>query len=213
MTFIIAMLVIYSCTQEENESKNMGGKSSSVRTSNDSTYASNTYNLWKIPNSSVSVLFPLNDVGTCHIWIIQGLQDNGSEHISTIADAILSTHDKKFVKLAYGNGNEIHYLLTGASYQNYDSNSVGIIRLQNSTLLNELRTMNDSNKNDLIDDVQAKAICKDIPANPNPKGDESCKCAGGYGATECSCGGSIASLSWSEQVSCGVGKYACCTGL
>ncbi len=63
--------------------------------------------------------------------------------------------------------------------------------------------MDDNTKNDIIDDVQAKATCKDNPTQLNPKGDESCKCAGGYGAIECSCGGSIASVSWSEQVSCG----------
>jgi hypothetical protein len=213
MTFLTTTLVLCSCTREENEVKKMVGKSTSVRTSTDSTYASNNYKLWKLQNSNVSVLFPMNDVGTSHIWIIQDSLSNGIENIVTITNAILSTYDKKFVKLTYGTNNEIHYLLTGASYQNYESNSVGITRLENGTLLNDLRTMNDSNKNDLIDDVQAKAHCKDIPSNPNPKGDESCKCAGGYGATECSCGGSIASLSWSEQVSCGVGKYACCTGL
>ncbi|HRO73840.1 MAG TPA: hypothetical protein PK611_09230, partial [Saprospiraceae bacterium] len=205
----------YSCAKEINIHNSMEGSTKYSKTSSTRSMTSNItndYKIWKLQNSEISVIFPLYDVGTNYIWIIQALQNNESENFVTISNAALSTYDKKFVKLTNSN-NRFYYLLTGSTYQNYQSNSSGIIRLENETLLNALRTMDDNTKNDIIDDVQAKATCKDNPTQLNPKGDESCKCAGGYGATECSCGGSIASVSWSEQVSCGEGKYASCTGL
>jgi len=215
-TFIAAIftLGIYSCAKEIPIVNKMFGKSSKTElsTRRNFTYALNDYKIWQIKNTVVTVIFPLHDTDKNHIWLVQSQNPHAVDSMLTLINVSFGAYNKNYIKLNYDNI-ELVYLLTGASFENYPSNAVGLIKLLNPNLLHSLRTLNENTRNIVIDDVQAKATCKDNPTATSPKVDKECKCAGGYGATSCECGGGIATASWHEAVSCGTGKYACCPGL
>lgn len=176
-------------------------------------YPLNDYKIWQIKNTVMTVIFPINNTIKNHIWIVQGLSMHTTESMTTISNVNFGAYNKNYIKLNY-DSTELVYLLTGATYNNYASNAVGLIKLDNPVFLNSLRTINDSTKVDIIEDIQAKAWCKNNPTGATPATpDSDCKCAGGYGATSCECGGGAVSISWHEAVSCGIGMYACCSGL
>jgi len=157
----------------------------------------NDYKIWKLVNSNKTVIFPMNNVQSDVVWIIQKIGNNTSESLETMN--ITNLQFSQTALILQSGTNQTIFQLNGNSY--------GIIKIADQNFVNDLRTMTATNKDNIIDDVNAKADCL-----KNGSSTKECKCAGGEGATACECGGSIASLSWHESDSCGSGYFACCPG-
>lgn len=203
-----ASIFIYSCAKEKDMSESTGKStvSSTSNRSNAVNYPAQDYKIWQIGNSEYTIVYPISNLSNTDFWIVQKPALSTSEAISVVSNVNLS-FNKYYMQIS-NSTTDLVYLLLGNTYQNYPPNASGLIKLKDDSLLAALRSMNNTTKGGVIDDVNEKAVC-----NKNGTSDSGCKCAGGANSTSCECGGSVASVSWHEQVSCGEGHYACCSGL
>ncbi|MBK8347053.1 MAG: hypothetical protein IPL08_05300 [Saprospiraceae bacterium] len=148
-----------------------------------------------ITYSVYTVIYPINATGQTDVWIIQSNVVNSIESVITVSSANLGFYST-YLRL-HNESTDLAYLLFGKQHPVYRANTAGLIRIVDTNLLLDLRSMTPSTKDEVIDDVNEKATCKKEGSS-----DKECKCAGGTGATSCECSGSIAGFSYHEQVSC-----------
>jgi hypothetical protein len=202
---VFTTLFVYSCSKEFVPSDFSRIKKETVNRSSNVNPVSD-YVLWQIKDKPYTVIFTSSGANN-HIWIVQNENNFVSESISSVSNGTIGFYNNTYLILKYGNLEKV-YSLVNSAYQNYTANTVGLSKVIDDNLLNSLRTLTETTKGDVIDDVSAKATCKKDGSSA-----VECKCAGGENSTSCECSGSIAGFSWHEATSCKDGYFACCSGL
>jgi hypothetical protein len=202
---LISSIIIYSCSKENvQETKSVSKNQLTVnRTTNN--YPLSNYVIWQIKDKPYTVIFTSSGSNN-HIWIVQNDVNFSSESTLQLTNVSLSFNTDGYLKLNYGTNVNV-YSLANNLYQTYPANAVGLSKVIDDELLASLRTLSDTTKGGVIDDVNAKATCK-----KDGSSDKECKCSGGANSTSCECSKSIASVSWHEATSCKEGYFACCSG-
>ena len=205
VTLLAISMVVLSCTKDMQTSTISKSASSAVDLRN-STDNSRQYTIWQVKDQAYTLIF--NTSGSYkNIWMIQQVETFTSESINQVSNGSIGLYDNSYLKLSYDGGENV-YALAENVYKDYSANAIGLITFVDDDLLGRLRSMTESTKDGIIDDVSEKATCKEDGTS-----DRECKCAGGHGASACECSGSIASVSWHESVTCKTGYFACCPGL
>ena len=205
---LIITLFTYACVKNDSNGifdGNQKGTESAFVSNRSIEYALNDYKVWEIDSTPYTVIFPLNGPDSSQFWIVTKDVDNNGESIVTVNNGNLGFYDT-YLKLT-NSTTEFVYLLLGSTYSNFTPNAGGLSLLIDQNLLSSIRSMTESTKPGIIDDVSEKAECKKNGTSADP-----CKCAGGIGSTSCECTKSIMGVTWHEAVSCGTGYFACCPG-
>ncbi|MFZ1704262.1 MAG: hypothetical protein WAT79_07940 [Saprospiraceae bacterium] len=205
---LMITLFTYSCVKNDSSGilveKQQGIESATI-SSRSIEYPENDYKIWEIDSTPYTVIFPLNGQDSSQFWIVLRDTINNGETILTVNNGNLGFFDT-YLKLS-NSTYEFVYLLLGSTYSNFTPNAGGLSLLIDQNLLSSIRSMTETTKPGIIDDVSEKAECKKNGTSADP-----CKCSGGHGATACECTKSIAGISWHEAVTCGAGYFACCPG-